>query len=168
MEFRAPSLLGKRPRGYVPDDVAARRGGRAGGGSDDDASGDEAAPATGTERAVQAALKAEAARKADKQKGEGAPGKKSVTFAEPQDDDEEGASGAIKEARRSSLSCPLSVHARCCAARSAVAATGLTCALHARRARWRRRPPSARCSGAAPKARRTCCRRVCRRNLNCH
>ena len=98
MEFHAPSVLGKRPRGFVPDDVAARRGGGAGGGSDEDEdSGDELRPTSATERAVKAALKVEAAQKAA-QKGESAAAKKagkSVSFAEPEEEACEG----IKQAR---------------------------------------------------------------------
>jgi hypothetical protein len=90
MEFRAPSQLGKRPRGYVPDDVAARRGG-GGGGSDEEGSDEEgAAPRTGTERVVHAMLKAEAAQKAAQKGG------KSVTFAEPAEAEVE--EGAIRQA----------------------------------------------------------------------
>ena len=95
MEFRAPSQLGKRPRGYVPEDVAARR--RGGGGGDDDDDSDEDARAadalkSGTERVVEAALAAEAAAKDQSQAAKQAAkkaAKKSVSFKEPQDEDEE-------------------------------------------------------------------------------
>ena len=106
MEFKAPSQLGKRPRGYVPDDVAARRRGGGGGGGDDsdEEGGGRGAPKSGTERAVEAALAAEAAAKdqstAAKQAAKKA-AKKSVSFKEPADEDDEEAPEACMTAVRS-------------------------------------------------------------------
>ena len=96
MEFRAPSQLGKRPRGYVPEDVAARRRGDGGGDGDESDEDARAADAlkTGTERVVEAALAAEAAAKDQSQAAKQAAkkaAKKSVSFKEPQDEEEEDA-----------------------------------------------------------------------------
>jgi hypothetical protein len=111
MEFKAPSQLGKRPRGYVPDDVAARRRGGGGGGGDDsdEEGGGRGAPKSGTERAVEAALAAEAAAKdqstAAKQAAKKA-AKKSVSFKEPADEDDEEAPEACMTAVSLPSACP--------------------------------------------------------------
>jgi hypothetical protein len=157
MEFRAPSLLGKRPRGYVPDDLMPRARGERD-GSDGEEEGARGAPQTATELAVAAALHAEAARKAEKG-GDGAKKGKTVTFAEPAaEDDAECA--AIKEVRR---------RRRC----KRLLAAARTRARLTRapppppRARWKRRLPSARSSGAAPKARTAAHAHANLASLNC-
>jgi hypothetical protein len=135
MEFRAPSLLGKRPRGYVPDDVAARQRGGGGDGDGSDSEGGEggaAEPRSGTERVVDAALRAEAAAKAATKGAQGTAKKsaKSVTFAEPAAEEEEPGLAAPPACANSAPD------ARC-----------------VRRARRRRRRRRAQRHGAAPKAR---------------
>ncbi len=91
------SQLGKRPRGYVPEDVAARRRGGDGlaraGESDDEEEGAPRVPQHGTEGAVAAALAAEAQAKAarqeqkeQEQKSKKKASKKSVTFAAEDED----------------------------------------------------------------------------------
>ena len=91
-EVPGSRLLSKRPRGYVPDDVAARR--RVDGlGQEWEEEGAAHAPAPlgGTESVVAAALAAEAAAKASRQGHKGgvkpAKDKKSVSFAHEDEDE---------------------------------------------------------------------------------
>jgi len=133
-EVPGSRLLSKRPRGYVPDDVAARR--RVDGlGQEWEEEGAAHAPAPlgGTESVVAAALAAEAAAKASRQGHKGgvkpAKDKKSVSFAHEDEDELPTVSAAPLRHTRASRAPP------------------------ARRTRLKKRPLRGRCSVAAQSVR---------------